>query len=144
MTHLYLVMGRRICEVDMKSGKEFAMDKIYRRPTQSAGTTKKRKDEKARKRNVIMNFRVSPQEKELIDKRIALSGLSKSEFFIQSCMYQKILVKGNVRTFDEIKKQMATVNKHLSEVENAENLQLEVMESLRMIAEILDGFYGSH
>lgn len=128
----------------MKSGKEFAMDKIYRRPTQSAGTTKKRKDEKARKRNVIMNFRVSPQEKELIDKRIALSGLSKSEFFIQSCMYQKILVKGNVRTFDEIKKQMATVNKHLSEVENAENLQLEVMESLRMIAEILDGFYGSH
>jgi uncharacterized protein (DUF1778 family) len=144
MTHLYLVMGRRICEAGMKSGKEFAMDKIYRRPTQSAGTTKKRKDEKARKRNVIMNFRVSAQEKELIDKRIALSGLSKSEFFIQSCMYQKILVKGNVRTFDEIKKQMATVNKHLSEVENAENLQLEVMESLRMIAEILDGFYGSH
>jgi hypothetical protein len=59
-------------------------------------------------------------------------------------MYQKILVKGNVRTFDEIKKQMATVNKHLLEVENAENLQLEVIESLRMIAEILDGFYGSH
>ena len=45
------------------------MDKIYRRPTQSNGTPKKKKDEKVRKRNVIMNFRVSPQEKELIDKR---------------------------------------------------------------------------
>lgn len=117
------------------------MDKIYRRPTQSNGTPKKKKDEKARKRNVIMNFRVSPQEKELIDNRIALSGLSKSEFFIQSCMYQKILVKGNVRTYDEMRKQLATIKQHLSEVEHADDLELEVMESLRMIAEILDSFY---
>lgn len=63
-------------------------DKIYRRNTQSGGTPKKKKDEKARKRNTIMNFRVSPTEKSLVDKRIALSGLSKSQFFIQSCMYQ--------------------------------------------------------
>lgn len=88
-----------------------------------------------------MNFRVSPQEKELIDNRIALSGLSKSEFFIQSCMYQKILVKGNVRTYDEMRKQLAAIKKHLSEVERADDLKLEVMESLRMIVEILDGFY---
>lgn len=117
------------------------MDKIYRRLTQSNGTPKKKKDEKARKRNVIMNFRVSPQEKELIDNRIALSGLSKSEFFIQSCMYQKILVKGNVRTYDEMRKQLAAIKKYLSEVERADDLKLEVMESLRMIVEILDGFY---
>lgn len=119
------------------------MDKIYRRPTQSAATQKKKNDGKLRKRNMIMNFRVSAQEKELIEKRIALSGLSKSEFFIQSCMYQKILVKGNVRTFDEMKKQLAVIKKHLSEVEAAENLELEVLESLRMIAEILVSFYGN-
>ena len=125
------------------TGKELVMDKIYRRPTQSNGTPKKKKDEKARKRNVIMNFRVSPQEKELIEKRIALSGLSKSEFFIQSCMYQKILVKGNVRTYDEMRKQLAVIKEHLSKVENTEDLELDVMESLRMIAEILDSFYDN-
>ena len=119
------------------------MDKIYRRPTQSNGTPRKKKDEKARKRNVIMNFRVSPQEKELIEKRIALSGLSKSEFFIQSCMYQKILVKGNVRTYDEMRKQLAVIKEHLSKVESTEDLELDVMESLRMIAEILDSFYDN-
>ena len=125
------------------TGKELVMDKIYRRPTQSNGTPKKKKDEKARKRNVIMNFRVSPQEKELIEKRIALSGLSKSEFFIQSCMYQKILVKGNVRTYDEMRKQLAVIKEHLSKVESTEDLELDVMESLRMIAEILDSFYDN-
>lgn len=125
------------------TGKELVMDKIYRRPTQSNGTPKKKKDEKARKRNVIMNFRVSSQEKELIEKRIALSGLSKSEFFIQSCMYQKILVKGNVRTYDEMRKQLAVIKEHLSKVESTEDLELDVMESLRMIAEILDSFYDN-
>lgn len=125
------------------TGKELVIDKIYRRPTQSNGTPKKKKDEKARKRNVIMNFRVSPQEKELIEKRIALSGLSKSEFFIQSCMYQKILVKGNVRTYDEMRKQLAVIKEHLSKVESTEDLELDVMESLRMIAEILDSFYDN-
>ena len=125
------------------TGKELVMDKIYRRPTQSNGTPKKKKDEKARKRNVIMNFRVSLQEKELIEKRIALSGLSKSEFFIQSCMYQKILVKGNVRTYDEMRKQLAVIKEHLSKVESTEDLELDVMESLRMIAEILDSFYDN-
>lgn len=125
------------------TGKELVMDKIYRRPTQSNGTPKKKKDEKARKRNVIMNFRVSPQEKELIEKHIALSGLSKSEFFIQSCMYQKILVKGNVRTYDEMRKQLAVIKEHLSKVESTEDLELDVMESLRMIAEILDSFYDN-
>lgn len=125
------------------TGKELVMDKIYRRPTQSNGTPKKKKDEKARKRNVIMNFRVSPQEKELIEKRIALSGLSKSEFFIQSCMYQKILVKGNVRIYDEMRKQLAVIKEHLSKVESTEDLELDVMESLRMIAEILDSFYDN-
>ena len=125
------------------TGKELVMDKIYRRPTQSNGTPKKKKDEKARKRNVIINFRVSPQEKELIEKRIALSGLSKSEFFIQSCMYQKILVKGNVRTYDEMRKQLAVIKEHLSKVESTEDLELDVMESLRMIAEILDSFYDN-
>ena len=125
------------------TGKELVMDKIYRRPTQTNGAPKKKKDEKARKRNVIMNFRVSPQEKELIEKRIALSGLSKSEFFIQSCMYQKILVKGNVRTYDEMQKQLAVIKEHLSKVESTEDLELDVMESLRMIAEILDSFYDN-
>ena len=82
---------------------EKRMDKIYRRATQGSGTPKKKKVEKNRVRNTIMNFRVSPQEKELIDARIALTGLSRSEFFISSCLYQKILVKGNIKAFGEMK-----------------------------------------
>ena len=62
-------------------GKE---DKIYRRSTQVSNTPKKKKDEKARKRNNYLNFRVSPNERTLIERRIELSGLDMSTYFIQS------------------------------------------------------------
>ena len=114
------------------------MAKIYRRNNLIAGVTPKPKSKK-RKRSVIMNFRVSPEEKQLIDDRIALSGLGKADFFIQSCMYQKISTFGNVRTFEEIKKKMLLIDRHLQEVERTEELDLEILESLRMILEMLNG-----
>lgn len=118
------------------------MDKIYRRETQKSGTPKKKKSEKNRKRNRIMNFRVSPAEKELIDERINLSGMPRAEFFIESCLYQTVLVKGNIRTFTEIKEQILELKKLIQEHPNLEALEPVQRESLRIILEILDGFFG--
>ena len=116
------------------------MDKIYRRPTQESGTPKKKKNEKNRKRNTIMNFRVSPQEKELIEARIKLLGLPKAEFFIESCLYQKVLVKGNIRTFTEIKNQVKEVADVINKNPNLEDLDPAQAESLRTILELLTFF----
>lgn len=116
------------------------MDKIYRRSTQtSKGVIKK---EKNRKRNVIMNFRVSPEEKALIDARITLTGLSRSEFFIQSCIYQQILVKGNIKSFDAIKDSISKIYQQMQEISSLEELQGEDLESLKTIMEIMDYLYG--
>ena len=99
----------------------------------------KKKNEKNRKRSVIVNFRVTPEEKQLIDERIALSGLPRAEFFIQSCMYQKVITFGNVKTFDGIKKKLVAIDEHLQAVEKSEEMDLEILESLRMILEMLTG-----
>lgn len=56
-----------------------------------------------RVRNVTLNFRVTPKEAELINDRIRASGLSKSTFFIQSCLYQKILIKGHIKTLTALR-----------------------------------------
>lgn len=115
------------------------MAKIYRRDNLISGVCPKKKNEKNRKRSVIVNFRVIPEEKQLIDERIALSGLARAEFFINSCMHQKIVTFGNVRTFDEIKRKLARIDRHLQQIEKSEELDIEVLESLRMILEMLDG-----
>lgn len=119
------------------------MAKIYRRDNLIANVTPKPKSKK-RKRSVVMNFRVLPEEKRLIDDRIALSGLGKADFFIQSCMYQKISTFGNIRTFEEIKRKMLLIDKHLQGIERTEGLDVEILESLRMILEMLDGLDGGN
>ena len=115
------------------------MGKIYRRKTLKTNTTPKKKDEKRRKRNVIMNFRVSPEEKERIEERIALSGLMKSEYFINSCLGNTIVVYGNVRTFEKIKHSLTDIEEHLSRIERTDELDPVVMEQLMMILELYQG-----
>ena len=90
-------------------------------------------------RNVQMNIRVTPEEKQFIDERIALSGLPRAEFFIQSCMHQKVITFGNVKTFDAIRKKLLVIDEHLQAVEKSEELDLKILESLRMILEMFAG-----
>lgn len=115
------------------------MTKIFKRDTLISGVSPKKKNEKKRKRSVIVNFRVTPEEKKLLDNRIELSGMQRQDFFIQSCLYQKIITYGNIRTFDVMRKKVVEINKHLNLISKSEELDLEVLESLRMILEMLDG-----
>jgi hypothetical protein len=117
-------------------------NKIYTRKTQSKGTVKKTKDEKARKRNTIINFRVSPEEKVRIDARIAMTGLNKAEFFIESCLYQTVLVKGNIRTFREYDRTMEKIAGQLQKGTKPEDMDPELLEAWKTILEILDRLFG--
>lgn len=115
------------------------MGKIYRRETLKTSTIPKKKDEKRRKRNVIMNFRVSSEEKDCIEERIALSGLMKSKYFINSCLNNAIVTYGNARTFEKIKQSLIDIEEHLSRIERTNELDPVVMEQLLMILELYQG-----
>ena len=115
------------------------MTKIFKRDTLISGVSPKMKEEKKRKRSVIVNFRVTPEEKKLLDNRIEISGMQRQDYFIKSCLYQKIITYGNIRTFDVMRKKVVEINKHLNLISKSEELNLEILESLRMILEMLDG-----
>ena len=114
--------------------------RIYKIQTEEP-KPKKKKNEKKRKRNVFMNFRVSEKERELIERRIALSGMTKAEFFIQSCLYQAILVRGNIRTFDKIRERLSDIESKLSEMEKIPELTKDDLLELRTITEMLAFIY---
>ena len=102
---------------------------------------KKKRNEKNRKRNTFLNFRVTEKEKNLIDRRIAISGMTKAEFFIQSCLYQAILVRGNIRTFDKIRERLSAVEIKLSDMEKNPELSKDDLMELRTILEMLAFVY---
>lgn len=118
------------------------MGKYYGNVEVKTKKPKKKKNEHNRYRNVIKNFRVTPKERDLIEARLAVTGMKRSTFFIQSCLYQKILVKGNIKTFDAIRKEMKEIAFRLQEMTGSNEPDHYTTESLRMILEILDGFYG--
>ena len=97
------------------------------------------KKPKTRYRNIIMNFRVTEDEKRKIESRMALSGLSKQDFYIQSLTKQKVVCLGNVKSFDEMRVQLNRIEEHLRCIQVAEKLDEELLASLQMILELFDG-----
>ena len=50
----------------------------------------KNRDNKNRWRNITVGFRVSPEENELINKAVALSGLPKQEYCYRRCSIHQL------------------------------------------------------
>ena len=114
------------------------MTGIYKRQT----VKKSQKDEKKRgnrKRDKIINFRVSEEEKNLINERVGLSGLTRQEFFIQSCLEQKIITYGNVKTFAKMDEKLLEIQRNLKSVISGNGLDAEMMEALKTILEMYQG-----
>jgi len=51
------------------------------------------------------------------------------------------LLIGNIKSFDATRREMKVIDEHLCQVQRADELDLQVLESLRAILEILNGFY---
>ena len=115
------------------------MTKIFKRETLDSNIARNENVKENRKRDIIVNFRMSKEEKILLDNRIELSGMLRQDFFIQSCLNQKIVTYGNIRTFDAMKNKIKIIEEHLVKVSIAGDVDIEVLEFLRTILEILDG-----
>ncbi len=101
---------------------------------------KGKKNEHNRKRSIIVNFRMSKEENEILHNRIKLSGMKKQDYMIRSSLQQKIVVVGNKRIFDEIESELYMIYDEIKQLEKVDNLDLIKIEKLRTIAEIINGF----
>jgi hypothetical protein len=117
------------------------MGKIYGK-TSVRKRKKKKRNEQNRLRNIIINFRVSPKEKAVIDARIITSGMKKQDYYRQSCLFQKVLVKGNIRSFDAIRRSLRDISEAVNRNPDLSKLSTEQQESLKMILQILEYLFG--
>lgn len=119
------------------------MGKIYGKvDTRKRRRRKKKVDEHRRKRDIFLNFRMTQKEKDLIEARIAMTGLTKATFFIESCLYQKILVKGNIRTFSVMKDTLRDLTEKIDRNPDLTQLDPTDAERLKTILEITNYLFG--
>mgnify|MGYP001087262974 CR=1 FL=1 len=107
-------------------------------------------------KNPTISFRISDAERKQIEARILASGMKKQDYFIRSCIYNRICVVGKketiyplVQTVNALYLQLlemqqaftstdATSNTLLS-LEDIKDLQTEYTNMLTTIIDLLDG-----
>lgn len=108
---------------------------MYKRPRAEA-KPKKKKDEHNRKRDIIVNFRMSPEERAELEQRILMSGKKKQDYMIQSSLEQKLEIVANRKMLMNIQERMDIIEIELKRVANADALDIDKLAGLKALIEL--------
>ena len=68
-----------------------------------------------------ISFRISPRERDEIEAKIFVSGMKKKDYFVRSCIYNRVCVVGKKETVYQIVEKLQEMENSLLEI--AEQLQ---------------------
>ncbi len=101
-------------------------------------------DSKGRFRAKTIGFRVSPEEDQLINSAVALSGMTKQDYIVKRLLCRDVVVQGNPRVYKALKNQLAEALAELKRIENGANIDTELLETIRLINTTLYGLKGEY
>lgn len=90
-------------------------------------------DKQNRFRSITVGFRVSPEESAMLNKIVALSGLSKQEYCYQKCMNREIVVQSNPRVYKALYTELKNVLVELQRIEAGERIEPDLLEVIDQI-----------
>lgn len=99
----------------------------------------KNRDEHNRWRNKTVAFRVSPEEDEHLEIAIKLTGLTKQDYITRRLLCKDVVVQGNPRVYKALRNQFAAVLDELQRIEAGAGVNDELLDTIAMIANIMDG-----
>lgn len=99
-----------------------------------------------------ISFRVSPREREEMEARIMASGLAKKDYFIRSCMNNRVCVVGKKELVYRLVEELKTMQTNIREVteqferedvcltsEGLKDMRDDCLDMLKAILWMLDG-----
>lgn len=96
-------------------------------------------DHKNRWRNKTVAFRVSPEEDAQIETFVKLSGLTKQDYITRSLICKDVVVQGNPRVYKALRDQLSAVLSELRRIDAGNGIDDELLDTIQMIASIMDG-----
>ena len=72
-----------------------------------------------------------------------LSGLSKQDYITRRLLEREVVVQGNPRVYKALREQLSRVLEELKRVEAGAGLDVDLLETIQMIAQILSGMRES-
>lgn len=99
----------------------------------------KNRDDHNSWRNKTVAFRVSPEEDKQIETYVRLSGLTKQDYITRRLTDKDVVVQGNPRVYKALRNNLADVLTELQRIENGGSVNDELLDLIKMIADILGG-----
>lgn len=99
----------------------------------------KNRDEHNRWRNKTVAFRISPEEDDLLEKLVRLSGLTKQDYITRRLLCREVVVQGNPRVYKALRDRLAAVLDELRRIEAGQKIDDDLMDTIDMIAVIMNG-----
>ena len=96
-------------------------------------------DGQGRWRNKTVAFRISPEEDEQLETAVRLSGLTKQDYIIRRLQDREVVVQGNPRVYKALRNELAAVSHQLQRVEAGVGVNEDLLDTIHMIAVIMDG-----
>ena len=99
----------------------------------------KSRDEHNRWRNKTVAFRISPEEDDLLEKFVRLSGLTKQDYITRRLLCRDVVVQGNPRVYKALRDQLAAALDELGRIEAGQKIDDDLVDTIDMIAVIMSG-----
>ena len=99
-----------------------------------------------------ISFRISPREREEIEAKILASGMLKKDYFVRSCIYNKVCVVGKREVIYQLVEELQLMQYNIAEIlkqfeeqeillsdEGLEQMKNDCLDMLKAIIWMLDG-----
>ena len=99
-----------------------------------------------------ISFRISPREREEIEAKIFTSGMKKKDYFVRSCIYNKVCVVGKREVIYQLVEELQLMQYNIAEIlkqfeeqeillsdEGLEQMKNDCLDMLKAILWMLDG-----
>ena len=96
-------------------------------------------DKKVRWRNVIVSFRMSPEERDDLNARVKLSGLTKQDYVIKRLLEREVIVIPSSRLYKAMREQMTEILSELKRIENGKSVDGDLLAVIETVAETYNG-----
>lgn len=94
-------------------------------------------DNHNRWRNRQVAFRLSPEEADLLDSYVRVSGLTKQDYITRRLLCRDVVVQGNPRVYKALRNELTAVLAELERIEAGGGVDEELISTIQQIAAIM-------
>lgn len=94
-------------------------------------------DEHNRWRSKTVAFRMSPEEADMLNKFVKLSGLTKQDYLIDRALQREVKVQGNPRVYKALRNELTSLCDELKRITEAGQVSEDFLNATNMALSIL-------